>query len=268
MLRFLYATDLHGDEVKFEVVLEKAIEWKINLIHLGADILPKGRGSLHNIQRNFLNGFLKDYHKRCNDRSIELLLSFGNDDLHAFKPLYRKYGKLLDEHPYQYENFIFQAYNYVPIYPFSLRTACKNDSKGWVYNDRPCDTMEADEHGFYKVDDPDAYFEAKGTIQYDLEKIKGGDNKIFACHCPPSGVKLDACTDGRHVGSQALFDWIMKNQPKLVLCGHIHESYRKTNQYKATIGGTTVLQPGQGLFGVTMVDIKISDTVETELLVV
>lgn len=266
-IHFLYATDLHGDEVKFNVVLEKAIERKINLIHLGADILPK-KSPLHHSQKDFLNGFLKDYHKRCNDNGIGLLLSFGNDDLHAFKPLYRKYGKLLDEHPYQYENFIFKAYNYVPIYPFSLRTACKNDSKGWVYNDRPCDTTEADEHGFYKIDDPDRYFEAKGTIQEDLEKIKGNENMIFACHCPPCGVELDVCQDGRKVGSQALFEWVMKNQPKLVLCGHIHESYRKTKQYMAKIGDTVVIQPGQDMFGVTIVDIKISDKIETNLLIV
>lgn len=220
------------------------------------------------MQRNFLNGFLRDYHKRCYDNGIEILLSFGNDDLHAFKPLYRKYGKLLDEHPYQYENFVFQAYNYVPVYPFSLRTACKYDYKSWEYKDRPCDTMEADEHGFYKIDDPNRYFESKGTIQEDLEKIKDGENMIFACHCPPCGVELDVCQDGRKVGSQALFDWIMRYQPQLVLCGHIHESYRCTGQYKAKIGSTVVIQPGQSMFGVNMVDIRLSDKVEAELLVV
>jgi Icc-related predicted phosphoesterase len=41
------------------------------------------------------------------------------------------------------------------------------------------------------------------------------------------------------------FKWIWEKQPLLVLCGHIHENFRVTGSWRAEIGRTTVIQPGQ-----------------------
>jgi len=40
-MKFLYATDLHGNKDKFEKFFEVAKDLNIDLIHVGADILPK-----------------------------------------------------------------------------------------------------------------------------------------------------------------------------------------------------------------------------------
>jgi len=46
---------------------------------------------------------------------------------------------------------------------------------------------------------------------------------IFVSHGPPLGY-CDESIHGEHLGSKAVTDFIMKNKPKLVLCGHIHEA--------------------------------------------
>lgn len=47
---------------------------------------------------------------------------------------------------------------------------------------------------------------------------------ILLCHSPPRGI-LDMTRRGQPVGSQALLDAIHRVRPKLVVFGHIHESY-------------------------------------------
>jgi len=198
------------------------------------------------IQKKFIKGYLKDFHERCKDKDIEVLSFFGNDDVYTGKNHYRAYAELLDETPKTVDGYEFKAYGYVPIYPFSLRSACKIDHEGWVYNDKPCDTLDVGPSGFVKIDDPDAYFKKKGTIEDDLESIKSHPKLIMAIHCPPWSLSLDVCADGRRVGSKAVYDWADREQPLILLCGHIHENYKKTGIWKAEIGRTTVIQPGQG----------------------
>lgn len=69
-----------------------------------------------------------------------------------------------------------------------------------------------------------------------------GNIDILVCHQPPYGI-LDKVTaeyapkqwKGKHAGSKAILDYIKKRQPKLVLCGHIHEQ-----EGKKKIGKTQV----------------------------
>lgn len=50
------------------------------------------------------------------------------------------------------------------------------------------------------------------------------DTNILVSHGPPKGI-LDRTTHGKHVGSEALLRRIQEIRPKLVVFGHIHESY-------------------------------------------
>lgn len=47
---------------------------------------------------------------------------------------------------------------------------------------------------------------------------------ILVTHGPPHGVR-DRSEAGTYCGSVALYNWIKKNQPKMVVCGHIHEGW-------------------------------------------
>lgn len=255
-MKFLYCTDLHGNKKHYENVFKYAIANNINLIHFGADILPKDL-DLMNSQSRFIKGYLKKYFEKCNKNGIKIITSFGNDDLYVLKTIFKEYGELLDENKYIYDKYIFKSYPFVLDYPFGLKTACKLDYLGWKcsepYIHYPCDVTK---WGYYNIKDIEKYFAYKTTIEEDLKQIKVNKKTIISIHQPPYELKLDVCSNGKKVGSKSVYKWIKKNQPLLVLCGHIHESYSITNIWKTNINKTIIIQPGQGV-KTNMVDIEI-----------
>ncbi|ASJ07028.1 metallophosphoesterase [Thermococcus pacificus] len=62
---------------------------------------------------------------------------------------------------------------------------------------------------------------------------------VILSHVPPKDTKADKVHSGLHVGSTALREFIEKNQPPLVICGHIHEA-RSVDR----IGETFIVNPG------------------------
>jgi hypothetical protein len=68
--------------------------------------------------------------------------------------------------------------------------------------------------------------------------------RIFCPHCPPFGTACDRLRSGQSVGSPALRAFVEREQPDLVLCGHIHES-----RGEDTIGRSRVVNPGPVLAG-------------------
>lgn len=62
---------------------------------------------------------------------------------------------------------------------------------------------------------------------------------VLAVHSPPRG-HVDVSSGGEHLGSVAVLDAIASKQPRLALCGHIHESWGE----RSRIGPTEVLNLG------------------------
>lgn len=62
---------------------------------------------------------------------------------------------------------------------------------------------------------------------------------ILILHSPPKGV-ADRTSGGISVGSTAIFDAIERVQPRLAVCGHIHDSWGQNGQ----IGQTKVVNLG------------------------
>jgi len=253
-MRFIYVTDLHGNKQNYEIVFDYALKHDVKIIHLGADLLPKGSGIQKN-QKNFVKTYLKEYYKRAINAGITLLAFFGNDDLYTRKKYFREYGVLLDEVPQEIGEYVFQAYGYVPDYPFGLKSACKVDYEGWEPESYISVPVEVIEDGFAPIVDIKSYFKAKGTIKEDLTLIKGHNKLIMAVHCPPSGLGLDICYGGRQVGSDSIRQWIVEQQPLLVLSGHIHESPLVSRIWEGNLGQTRVVQPGDQHF----IDIEIDE---------
>jgi uncharacterized protein len=48
--------------------------------------------------------------------------------------------------------------------------------------------------------------------------------QVLVTHAPPQGV-LDRTTTGVHAGSESVRHFVQREQPLLVICGHIHEAY-------------------------------------------
>lgn len=65
---------------------------------------------------------------------------------------------------------------------------------------------------------------------------------IMVLHSPPKGI-ADLTSQGVSVGSVAIHDAILRVQPQLALCGHIHDSWGKSGQ----IGASRVVNLGPGV---------------------
>jgi uncharacterized protein len=62
---------------------------------------------------------------------------------------------------------------------------------------------------------------------------------VLVVHSPPYG-HCDASSAGEHLGSSAVLDTIERVQPRLAVCGHIHESWGAESE----IGSTAVFNLG------------------------
>jgi Icc-related predicted phosphoesterase len=62
---------------------------------------------------------------------------------------------------------------------------------------------------------------------------------VLAVHSPPRG-HVDVSSRGEHLGSVAVLDAIVAKEPRLALCGHIHEAWGE----RSRIGPTEVINLG------------------------
>lgn len=69
-------------------------------------------------------------------------------------------------------------------------------------------------------DTPGEYTEEE--IAAALEGFRGLDPLHLVVHFPPHGTRLDR-VGGGHAGSRALREWVEREQPVALFCGHIHE---------------------------------------------
>ena len=57
-----------------------------------------------------------------------------------------------------------------------------------------------------------------------LGKFSGLQPLVLVCHTPPRDTRLDNAGHDKHFGSQAVRDFIDREQPLYFYCGHIHEA--------------------------------------------
>jgi Icc-related predicted phosphoesterase len=65
------------------------------------------------------------------------------------------------------------------------------------------------------------------------------EGAVLIVHSPPKG-HCDESSGGDHLGSQAILDAIEAKQPRLAVCGHIHESWGAESE----VGPTRVMNLG------------------------
>ncbi len=72
------------------------------------------------------------------------------------------------------------------------------------------------------------------------ERLAGcPDGAVLVVHSPPKG-HCDQSAVGDHLGSEAILEAIESKQPKLAVCGHIHESWGAESE----VGSTPVINLG------------------------
>jgi putative phosphoesterase len=81
--------------------------------------------------------------------------------------------------------------------------------------------------------------EMTDLLEKSHKSIANAKHKIMVTHTPPFGTKIDALWT--HVGSKAIRKEIERIQPDIAICGHIHETFGKSEK----IGKTTVVNVGK-----------------------
>lgn len=89
-------------------------------------------------------------------------------------------------------------------------------------------------HTPYELDDD----ELRRRIEAGFAAVRECRVRVFCPHAPPYGA-CDRLRNGEHVGSAVVREFVEREQPDLVLCGHIHEA-RGIDR----IGPTRVVNPG------------------------
>jgi Icc-related predicted phosphoesterase len=81
--------------------------------------------------------------------------------------------------------------------------------------------------------------ELERRIEQGFAVVAAARVKLFCPHAPPFGTACDRLRSGEHVGSAAVRAFVEREQPDVVLCGHIHESRGQDE-----LGRSRVVNPG------------------------
>ena len=81
-------------------------------------------------------------------------------------------------------------------------------------------------------DTPGEYTEEQ--IAEYLSAFNGAKSLYLVVHAPPYGSKLDEFAPGKHAGSTAVREFVEREQPEMLFCGHIHECGGKSDQLGRT----------------------------------
>ena len=250
-MNFLYVTDLHGVQWKYEQIFEVVKSSKIKAVINGGDMLPTGNLMK---QDEFIVNFLDDYFSKFNSKKIYYIGYLANDDLRIFDKIFQeicdKYSYIINiaQKKFEIETYEYIGMNWVVDFPFALKDRARKDTKNFIFPKQFGNPVLSTKNGWKRLNDWFSYADSIPTIEEEMNQLikpKSMENTIYIIHTPPSNLDLDVCQDGRKVGSKAIFDFIKKNQPLLTLHGHIHESPDVLGKWNSKLGKTICIQPGQ-----------------------
>ena len=212
-MRFVYATDLHGDGAKYRALLEVAVAENCEAIVNGGDMLPAYGVDMVGAQREFLHGALRDHLLRTAQAGIHWLGLLGNDDLATFDGPFDAMllGSPLLHNLAQARVVVggheFIGQNLVVDYPFRLKDRCRLDWAGSVAPPQLGLALVSAGWGLTTIEKWEQDVRRLPTIDEELERLPQPANPettIYVMHMPPSGAGLDVCCGGRVVGSEAI----------------------------------------------------------------
>lgn len=244
-MKIFYCTDLHGNKKKYNSIPELSKDSDIVII--GADILPKNMDNIHAYQRSFIIKFLPRFLSSV-DKPI--IIDFGNDDFYChysiFKDLVSRFNHVYISHmnSFTVNGIKFSGMHYVPDYPFGLKDWCRADENRYEDVIQFSSSVLSVENGFKAITNLREYFKENINISDALKELEIPD--ILLTHSPPRLIGLDVCANGKEVGSSAVTNYIIQNNIKLSLHGHIHESVHYSGlSINSLIENSYSIQPGQ-----------------------
>lgn len=254
-MKFLYACDIHGEEDKYNTLLQVAIDENYKFIVLGGDLLPKYCSDRFNEQKIFIEDFLNDYFTRLEKNKITCICILGNDDLEildeCFNNMCKKHKNIwnIDNKKIDIEDISFIGLSKVLDHPFGCkdRVVIENGNEmdkqlsSIIYVEKNQKMLSVEEWEKYRNNN----IEKMENILAKLPEISKDKKTIYVFHNPPYGIDLDVCYNRRKVGSKAMVDFIGNSNAYMSLHGHIHESPMVSGSYISKLNNTICLQPGQ-----------------------
>jgi len=249
-MKAIFTSDLHGNISQYNTLFKKADKLNISTIIIGGDILVKGLGSSIEVQKQFIKEKLIPlFQKQQSKKHYNILLILGNDDwascLEELNPFDGKLFDLINMKRKEINGIDFVGYSYVPITPFGIK-----DWEKWDNENQPIDNVRL--QGFKSKGNDRVEFKfnpgnKEDSIENNLKKLSKLSNPkktVYILHSPPYNTNLDIILGGVHVGSQAIREFIEKEQPLLTLHGHIHESVDVSKKFTEKIGKTISASSG------------------------
>jgi Icc-related predicted phosphoesterase len=189
-MKIFVTSDTHNDGVILRKLKEFITENYFDLaIHCG-DIAGKDKNARTLIE---FGKHQKEQYKYFIEHFPNVIHNLGNDDW--FESDNENYISQFPDH--YYCNYEIVSFELVHITPFNTNREA-NENKIW----------------------------------YELNKLNSNfpinSNTIIVAHDPPYNC-LDLTSRGMNVGSKSVRGFIEENQPKLWLCGHIHEDFGVKN---------------------------------------
>jgi len=251
-MRVLFVTDLHGSKWKYDRMFEVAKDFRANVVINGGDMLPGNNKPFR--QGEFISNYLDNHFAQFNSAGIYYLCYLGNDDLKIFDELFEetcnKYSFVicLAQRKFEVGGYEFVGMNRVVDYPFRLKDRCRMDTEDYKFQEQLGTGLLSTPNGWQEIEDWFTHVKKLPTIEEELDRLVRPEdmtNSVYVIHMPPSGLGLDKCSYGAEAGSKAIYNFLEKNQPKLSLHGHIHESPEVSGRWYAKLGRTVCIQPGQ-----------------------
>jgi Icc-related predicted phosphoesterase len=270
-MKFVFVTDIHGNEKAYRELFNLAEEREVSAIVLGGDILPMPSSvdGFASGQRAFIKTFLRpafeDFRNRNN---AEIYLMLGNDDAsgcaHELESLEKEgLAKYIHMIVHEFQDLFIYGYSFVPLTPFGIKDWEKYDTADQIPPRMAFPPFFTQEKGVMTID-IERDIRPRGTIEDDFEKISSATNPsrtIYVTHTPPYDTALDIILDVRHVGSKPLRLFIEKTQPFLTLHGHIHESPSRSGRIFDKIGNTICINPGDSAGGLNALLLDSEDII-------
>ncbi len=255
-MQILYTSDLHGDQQKYQELLQITADHSIDVVILGGDLLPRrghGPESLSG-QLEFIDTFLHPLLvelRRISHYPIAYI--FGNNDWMAALPplkklevdglLFALHGQVLQLG----EEVSVTGCPWVPPTPFAPKDVERRDLR----KDKAAvnaGIAVISNNGRLEQTDEVQYLNRMPSIEEELEtmpEINPRSSNIVVFHSPPYKTQLDQGMNGSALGSRAIRTYIENRQPSITLHGHIHESPVVSGAYAQRMGNTFAINPGQ-----------------------
>ena len=269
--KVVYTSDVHGNRNQLKTFVEYALRAKPATVIIGGELAPSNtridtaNSRYIDAQRTFLEQdfpeMILPLKKGLPETKIFVML--GNDDcevnldvLNAHPELYteirgKRFG-IDDTHD-------IVGYSVVPITPFLVKEFQKfdlSDIPEWARKEYQHAQKKSNLRGLRSVRHQNSEWEIlqfeqsqeiSDSIQKDLQDTlftTRSQNTVYVFHAPPYNTALDIFAEDKHVGSFAVREFIQKNNPKITLHGHIHETVDMSGKFLDHIGDSILISAG------------------------